>query len=50
MVINMLMRKSNDKELTVASKILMDEDALHVFNSLKNNSFKQKIDFHMTNY
>ena len=34
----------------MASKILMDEDALHVFNLLKNNSFKQKIDFHMINY
>ena len=34
----------------MACKILMDEDALHVFNLLKNNSFKQKIDFHMINY
>jgi len=42
--------KSNDKELVVASKILMDEDVLLVFNSLKNNSFLQKIDFYMTNY
>ena len=49
-IINVLLSRSNSKELIVASKILMDEDALHVFNLLKNNSFKQKIDFHMINY
>ena len=32
----------------VASKILIDEDASSIFQHLRTNSFKLKIDFHLT--